>query len=65
MHEVSLPWTLTFNGRYGEHLYLSAQNKTNTTEIVASISVNGKILKDASSTEDYGIASVSDRCCSE
>lgn len=64
-HEVLLPWAETFNGRYGEHLYLSAQNKTNTSLIVASISINGRVVKDATSSEDYGIATVSDRCCSE
>jgi hypothetical protein len=62
-HEVQLPWTITFNGRYGEFLYLSAQDKGNNAAIVASISVNGRVVKDATSTEQYGIATVSDRCC--
>jgi hypothetical protein len=62
-HEVSLPWTISFNGQYGEFLYLSAQNKTNATEIVTSISINGRVVKDATSSEDYGIATVSDMCC--
>lgn len=62
-HEVKLPWTLTFNGRYGEHLYLSAQDKGNNSAVVVSITVNGRIVKDAISSERYGIATVSDRCC--
>lgn len=62
-HEVKLPWTLTFNGRYGEHLYLSAQDKGRNTAIVVSITVNGRIVKDAISSQQYGIATASDRCC--
>lgn len=62
-HEVKLPWSITFNGRYGEFLYLSAQNKTNSSAIVASITINGRVAKDAISTERYGIATVSHRCC--
>ena len=64
-HTVELPWTLEFDGRYGEFLYLSAQNKSNEGAIVASIIINGRIVKDAISTGDYGIATVSDRCCKE
>lgn len=62
-HEVKLPWTISFQGHYGEHLYLSAQDKGYNGGIVASISVNGRVVKDATSTEQYGIATVSDRCC--
>src|ERR1041385_6771723 len=62
-HTVKLPWTITFNGQYGEHLYLSAQDKGDNSSVTASISVNGRIVKDATSTEEYGIASVSDLCC--
>lgn len=64
-HEVQLPWTITFSGHYGEHLYLSAQDKGYNGIIIASISINGRIVKDATSTEQYGIATVSDRCCRE
>jgi len=62
-HDVKLPWTMSFDGRYGEFPYLSAQDKGNNSAIVASISINGRVVKDATSTEEYGIASVSDRCC--
>ena len=31
-HEVKLPWTITFDGRYGELLYLSAQTKATITQ---------------------------------
>lgn len=62
-HEVQLPWTITFDGNYGEHLYLSAQDKGYNGMIVTSISINGRIVKDATSTERYGIATVSTRCC--
>lgn len=62
-HDVDLPWTITFQGRYGQHLYLSAQGKGESGAIVVSISINGRIVKDATSTARYGIASVSTRCC--
>ena len=64
-HDVKLPWTITFQGRYGEFLYLSAQDNGYNGAIVVSISVNGRIVEDATSTEQYGIASVSERCCGE
>lgn len=63
MRDVTLPWTESFNGRYGEHLYLSAQDKGGAGLIVVSISVNGRIVKDAISKGEYTIATVSDRCC--
>src|SRR5688572_28364997 len=62
-HEVQLPWTITFESRYGEHLYLSAQDKGYNGKIVSSITINGQIVEDATSTERYGIATVSTRCC--
>jgi hypothetical protein len=64
-HEVSLPWEIKFDGRNGEHLYLSAQNKGDFSGLTASISINGRIVKDATSTARYGIATVSTRCCRE
>lgn len=63
MRDVTLPWTESFNGRYGEHLYLSAQDKGGAGLIVVSITVNGRIVKDAISKGEYTIATVSDRCC--
>lgn len=65
MRDVTLPWTESFTGRYGEHLYLSAQDKGGAGLIVVSITVNGRIVKDATSKGEYTIATVSDRCCSE
>ena len=66
MREVRLPWTETFDGRYGEHLYVSAQSLDEYgSPITASISVNGRIIKDATSNGRFSIATVSDMCCSE
>ena len=66
MRQVNLPWTETFDGRYGEHLYLSAQGgKGYGGDIVSSISVNGRVVKDATSNGEFAIATVSDRCCGE
>lgn len=63
MREVTLPWAEEFTGRYGEHLYLSAQDKGGVGLIVVSITVNGHIVRDATSKGEYTIATVSDRCC--
>ena len=64
-HDVKLPWTITFDGRYGEFLYLSAQDKGDNVRIVSSISVNGTVVKDAAASAEYGIATVSELCCPE
>jgi hypothetical protein len=61
--EVTLPWTKTFSGTAGEFLYLSAQNHEEYGGIVASISINGRVVKDATSQGGYTIATVSDTCC--
>lgn len=65
-HDVKLPWESSFDGRYGEHLYLSAQNTDKYGgAITVSISINGRIVKDATSSGQYGIATVNDLCCRE
>lgn len=61
--EVKLPWTETFDSRPGQFLYVSAQDNGGIGLIVCSISVNGRIVKDATSKGEYAIATVSDRCC--
>lgn len=61
-HTVRLPWTLTFEGRSGEYLYLSAQGQEYAS-LTTSISVDGRVVKDASSSGDYSIATVSMLCC--
>ena len=61
--EVTLPWTQTFDGSPGEFLYLSAQNEEEYGGVVASISINGRVVKDATSSGGFTIATVSDTCC--
>lgn len=60
--EVSLPWEKRFDGKPGQFLYLSAQDKNGGTGTV-SISINGRVVKDATSSGRYSIATVSDVCC--
>lgn len=62
---VTLPWTETFTASHGQFLYVSAQDKGGIGLIVCSISVDGKIVKDATSKGEFTIATVSDRCCGE
>lgn len=64
-HEVKLPWQVSFDSQAGEHLYLSAQDRGQNYGITTSISVNGRVVKDATSTEKYGIATVNTLCCRE
>jgi predicted lipoprotein len=65
MHDVVLPWQEEMNIPYGESLYLSAQDAGGAGEITVSITVNGRIVKDATSTGEFTIATVSDFCCRE
>lgn len=62
-HRVTLPWTETFTARPGQFLYLSAQDDGGIGLIVCSITVDGKIVKDATSKGEYTIATVSETCC--
>lgn len=61
--DVDLPWEKKLNVTSGEFLYVSAQNKEERGTIVATIYVNGRIVKDAVSSGGYTIATASARCC--
>ncbi len=56
---VSVPWSTSFEGRPGQFVYLSAQNKSEYGTVKATIELNGTTVQEASSNEEYGIASVS------
>ncbi len=59
-HDVYLPWRKAFVVDRGTHLYLSAQNKSDYDPSVSvSISINGTVQKQSTSTARYGIASAS------
>lgn len=59
---VTLPWTLKFRAHDGDSLYLSAQGQEYAS-LTTSISIDGRLVKDATSSGDYSIAAVSMLCC--
>lgn len=56
---VPVPWSLEMQLPSGEFLYVSAQKKNSSGNIRASILVDGHVIQEAESTDEYGIASVS------
>lgn len=61
--EVMLPWSKSFQAQYGDHLYISAQNKKEYGSITVYISINGNTRKTSTSSGGYVIASASEQCC--
>src|ERR1041385_8045362 len=61
--EVHLPWSKSFQGQYGEFLYISAQNKNDGGSITTYISINGNTRKTSTSSGGYVIATSTYRCC--
>lgn len=57
-HTVSVPWTMEFQARQGQFVYLSAQNQ-GSGRLEAIIYVDGQPIQRAETTEQYGIASAS------
>lgn len=51
-------WTLNFNAKAGQHLYLSGQGGKNG-HVSCAIIVNGKIIQTAEANGDYHIATCS------
>jgi hypothetical protein len=56
---VGLPSSMSFYSRPGRVVYLSAQNKTNSGDVHVSITVDGRLLQQATSSSAYGIATAS------
>ena len=57
--DVSLPGSLSFNAVPGFFVYFSAQNKGDSGEVHVAISIDGRLLQEASSSTAYGIATAS------
>lgn len=57
--DVGLPGSLSFNALAGQFVYISAQNRTNSGDVHVSITVDGGLLQQATSSTPYGIASAS------
>lgn len=61
---ITLPGSVKYtNFPKGGFMYIAAQNQGAVGSVNVSISVNGKLIKAATSSAPYGIASVSDTCC--
>lgn len=61
---IALPGSVKYsNFPVGGFMYISAQKQSADGSINVSISVNGKMIKSATSSAPYGIASVSGTCC--
>ena len=58
-HKVRLNWDWWMRVPAGKILYLSAQNDSDYGDVTAEIWVNGIKVKSATSTADYGVATVS------
>jgi hypothetical protein len=56
---VGLPSSMSFYSLAGRFVYLSAQNKTSGGDVHVSITVDGRILQQATSASAYGIATAS------
>jgi len=56
---VGLPSSMSFYSLAGRFVYLSAQNKTNSGEVHVSITVDGRLLQQATSSSAFGIATAS------
>jgi hypothetical protein len=50
---------LSFYAASGQFVYVSAQNKTDSGEVHVSITVDGRVLQEATSSTRYGIATAS------
>ena len=59
MNDVAMPWTLKFNARPGQFLYVSAQNQKQTGTVICEILLDGVVVKTARSSGAYVIASCS------
>jgi hypothetical protein len=57
-HTVSVPWSKEFEAPGGSFVYLSGQNQ-GSGRLKAAIYVDGVLLQEAETTEQFGIASVS------
>lgn len=58
-NDVSVPWKKTYSIKNG-FVYLSAQNQGSSGTVTVKIYVDGKVIKESSSSGEYVIASASD-----
>lgn len=58
-NDVSVPWRRTYSLKNG-FVYLSAQNQGSAGTVTVKIYVDGKVIKESSSSGEYVIASASD-----
>lgn len=56
---VGLPSSMSFYSMPGRFVYVSAQNKTSSGDVHVSITVDGSVLQQATSSTAYGIATAS------
>ncbi len=56
---VRLPWKTTFEARFGEFLYISAQNDRSSDSISCEIRVNGESWKQSGPISSKGLVSCS------
>lgn len=60
-HEVYTDWDWWMQASSGKYLYIAAQNDGRFGDVTTEIWVNGIKVKTATSTQEYGIATVSGR----
>jgi hypothetical protein len=57
--DVIAAWSLKFEAKPGQFLYLSAQKKGERGSVSCKITANGRVVQEGTSTSAYGIASCS------
>lgn len=61
---AKLPWNYyLINPPTGTFLYVSAQSQSATTGVTVTLKTSGNVVKSATSSGAYGIATVSASCC--
>jgi hypothetical protein len=58
-NDAALPANMSFYATAGSFVYLSAQNKSDNGTVHVAISIDGRLLQQASSSTQYGIATAS------
>jgi len=65
LDNVRLPWNQRFNMQYGQFMYISAQNQSESGSVTCEILVNNKVVKKSTSSGAYVIATCSGRVGSD
>jgi hypothetical protein len=60
---VSLPWSVKYDMKARDFLYISAQNQNDTGSVTTEIRINGYIYRTTTSNGAYVIATASGSCC--